>query len=144
MSYTYKYPRPMVTVDALVFADKGNKRQVLLINRKNPPFKNKWALPGGFVEMHESLEDAVVRELEEETGLKISGFRQLQAFGKPNRDPRGRTISVVFIKLLEKPRPLNAGDDAAKAEWFRLSNLPALAFDHEEIIEEGLKSVSND
>ncbi|MGM0649964.1 MAG: NUDIX domain-containing protein [Bacteroidota bacterium] len=143
MSYTYNYPRPMVTVDALVFTGNADDRHVLLIYRKNPPFKGYWALPGGFIEMDESLEHAVVRELKEETGLEIPGFRQLQAFGKPNRDPRGRTISVVFIKQLDKFQEPKAGDDAEKAAWFSLAKLPPLAFDHDKIIKVGLKFISD-
>lgn len=143
MSYTYDYPRPMVTVDALVFAGDTDNQQVLLIYRNNPPFKGNWALPGGFVEMNETLEQAAVRELEEETGLKISGFKQLYTFGKPDRDPRGRTISVVFIKQLDKPQEPKAGDDAEKAAWFSIEKLPALAFDHNKIIEVGLSFISN-
>ncbi|MEA3448507.1 MAG: NUDIX hydrolase [Bacteroidota bacterium] len=139
MSYTYKYPRPMVTVDALVFAGYGEERKVLLIRRKNPPFQGKWALPGGFVDMDEDLIDAVKRELQEETGLELSGFRQLKAFGKPGRDPRGRNISVVFVNFLEDITPPTAGDDADKAKWFKVSDLPDLAFDHDEVIQTGLK-----
>ncbi|MFW5805784.1 MAG: NUDIX domain-containing protein [Bacteroidales bacterium] len=138
MSYTYKYPRPMVTVDALVFANAGDEKQVLLINRKNPPFQGKWALPGGFVDMDEDLIDAVERELQEETGLELSGFKQLKAFGEPGRDPRGRNISVVFIKQIDMPVDPKAGDDAEKARWFYINDLPDLAFDHDEVIHTGL------
>ncbi|MDA3819495.1 MAG: NUDIX hydrolase [Candidatus Delongbacteria bacterium] len=141
MSYTYKYPRPMVTVDALVFAGYGEERKVLLIRRKNPPFQGKWALPGGFVDMDEDLDEAVERELKEETGLSLSGFKQLKAFGKPRRDPRGRNISVVFFIQIEKPVDPNAGDDAEQAKWYKVKDLPELAFDHNEVIHEGLEKI---
>ncbi len=142
MSYTYTYPRPMVTVDALVFAGAGDEKQVLLIYRKNPPFQEKWALPGGFVDMGEDLVDAVARELREETGLNLSGFKQLKAFGKPGRDPRGRNISIVFFKHIGEPLIPTAGDDADKARWFKVNDLPDLAFDHDDIIQQGLKKVN--
>jgi 8-oxo-dGTP diphosphatase len=102
MSYEYKYPRPMVTVDALVFANNGFDLNVLLIRRGNPPFKGKWALPGGFVDMDETLDHAVARELEEEAGVRIEGFRQFYTFGNPGRDPRGRSITVVFLKEISE------------------------------------------
>ncbi|MGC9332001.1 MAG: NUDIX domain-containing protein [Bacteroidales bacterium] len=139
MSYTYKYPRPMVTVDALIFAGYGEERKVLLIRRKNPPFQGKWALPGGFIDMDEDLVDAVERELKEETDLTLSGFKQLKAFGKPQRDPRGRNISVVFFMQIEKPVVPTAGDDAEQVKWHKVKDLPKLAFDHNEVIHEGLE-----
>jgi 8-oxo-dGTP diphosphatase len=138
MAYTYKYPRPMVTVDALVFAGTKPDLQVLLIQRGNEPFKGQWALPGGFVDMDEALYDAVVRELKEETGLDVVDFRQLHTFGDPGRDPRGRNISTVFMTHLPSPVEPKAGDDAALARWFPMDELPALAFDHDEVIAMGL------
>lgn len=141
MSYEYKYPRPMVTVDALVFANDGLDLNVLLIKRGNPPFKGKWALPGGFVDMDETLDHAVVRELEEEAGIRIDGFQQLYTFGNPERDPRGRNITVVFLKEISEKIYLSAGDDAAEAGWFDVKNLPELAFDHYDIIALGIKKL---
>jgi 8-oxo-dGTP diphosphatase len=132
--YTYDYPRPAVTVDVAVVTRQA-RPQVLLIRRKHPPFAGMWALPGGFVEMAESLEAAARRELFEETGIKGLKLEQVHTFGDPGRDPRGRTISVVYlarVKLAQvKPR---AGDDAAQTAWHSLHRLPVLAFDHEQIL----------
>jgi 8-oxo-dGTP diphosphatase len=132
--YAYDYPRPAVTVDVAVVTREPRPR-VLLISRKHPPFEGSWALPGGFVEMEESLETAARRELFEETGIKAARMEQLHTFGDPGRDPRGRTISVVFLARVRfakvKPR---AGDDAADAVWHFLDRHPSLAFDHREIL----------
>lgn len=133
--YAYEYPRPAVTVDALVLCKQ--RAELLLIQRKNEPFKNSWALPGGFVDMNETLEEAVKRELKEETNLTISSLKQFKTYSKVNRDPRGRTISTVFYAILDqKPSNLYAKDDAKNLKWFSLGNLPTLAFDHNEIIAE--------
>jgi 8-oxo-dGTP diphosphatase len=134
--YIYDWPRPMVTVDAVVFTFSGNNVKVLLINRKNEPFKGKWAVPGGFVDMDEELEDAVARELAEETGLKGVRLEQMHTFGKCGRDPRGRQISVAFTGIATRGQnQIRPGDDAAKAQWFDIEKLPAdLAFDHSEMI----------
>jgi len=131
----YKYPRPSLTVDAVVFKQEGVNTYVLLIQRKNPPYQNKWALPGGFVDMDETLESAVSRELMEETGISDVEFQQLHAFSSLERDPRGRTVSVVFWGWLPNKKKPVAGDDAADARWFNLNNLPLLAFDHQEILQ---------
>jgi len=132
--YTYKYPRAALTVDALVFTKKGNEKFLLLIQRGREPFKNKWALPGGFVNIDETLEQACIRELEEETGLKVSKMEQFKAYDAVNRDPRHRTISIVFSVELDEQKQVRGGDDASRADWFSLSNLPELAFDHQQII----------
>jgi 8-oxo-dGTP diphosphatase len=134
--YIYDWPRPMVTVDAAVFAFFGKKAKLLLINRGNKPFKGQWALPGGFVDIDEELEDAAVRELKEETGLSNVPLEQMHTFGKCGRDPRGRQITIVFMGVLEKrPPKIKSGDDAAKAKWFDIEKLPKnLAFDHNEVI----------
>jgi len=135
MSYTYEYPRPAVTADALVFSIEGNHLKILLIQRAKEPFEGMWALPGGFVDIDEDIDDAVARELKEETGLDLIGFHQLQAFGKPNRDPRHRTITIAYYCFLTDTPAVMGFDDAKNAKWFLLSDLPELAFDHREIIE---------
>ncbi len=132
--YTYAYPRPMVTVDAVVLASGTAAPQVLLIRRKNAPFAGFWALPGGFVDMEESLETAAARELEEETGLRGVSLSQLHTFGDVGRDPRGRNITVVYCGQLAEPSPVRAGDDAAEAAWFPARALPPMAFDHDRIV----------
>ena len=131
--YTYAYPRPAVTVDVILISKQNS---VLLIERGNEPYQGKWALPGGFIDMHETLDEACRRELEEETGLKVDYLNQFSTFGAVNRDPRGRTISVVFYSFSETEDVPKAGDDAAKAQWFPIQTLPELAFDHRQIIEE--------
>ncbi|MFP4023168.1 MAG: NUDIX domain-containing protein [Thiohalospira sp.] len=142
MVYTYAYPRPAVTVDIIVFKEVKNKNQVLLIERKNHPFKNMWALPGGFVDMDEDIETAAYRELEEETSIKNIKLTQLRAFGKPGRDPRGRTISIVYTGFLNvHKQKIEAGDDAKNLKWFYVNELPELAFDHREIIEYALANI---
>lgn len=134
MSYTYDYPRPTVTADALVFAVEGNSLKLLLIQRARAPYEGMWALPGGFVDMDEDIDDAVVRELKEETGLELSGFHQLQAFGKVGRDPRHRTITIAYYCFITELIAVKGMDDAMNAQWFSLDALPPLAFDHDEII----------
>jgi 8-oxo-dGTP diphosphatase len=107
---------------------------VLLVKRKKDPFKDKWALPGGFLEDEEPLEDGAKRELEEETGLKINSLKQLHTFGTPGRDPRGRTISITFWGEVTSEEKVEGNDDAAEADWFSINDLPELAFDHSEIL----------
>ncbi|MCF8361135.1 MAG: NUDIX hydrolase [Prolixibacteraceae bacterium] len=135
MSYTYKYPRPSVTTDAIVIAKESDQFFILLIERRNEPYKNMWALPGGFIEMDEDLIDACKRELQEETGITNIKLEELATFGKPGRDPRGRTISIVFWGIVNKKTEIKAGDDAAKVKWFNINSLPLLAFDHDKIIQ---------
>ena len=134
MGYTYDYPRPAVTVDVAIISDEAEPR-VLLIRRKHDPFAGMWALPGGFIEMNEPLEAAARRELYEETGVEAEQLTQLHTFGDPGRDPRGRTISVAYLAIVDaaklKPR---AADDAAEAGWHSLRQPPPLAFDHAEIL----------
>ena len=134
MSFTYAYPRPAVTVDAAVFKETGSGIEILLIQRGNEPFKDGWALPGGFMDMEETLEEAIYRELAEETGLKRIKLQQLQAFSTLDRDPRGRTITIVFYGMLLDEQQATAGDDASDASWFPIDSLPELAFDHAEVI----------
>lgn len=132
--YVYNYPRPMVTVDAVVFTGQDRDRRIALIRRRNEPFAGCWALPGGFLDMTESLDAAVARELKEETGLTGIPLTQFYTFGDPGRDPRGRSISVAFYGFIPVPTPLRAADDAAEAAWFPVTKLPQVAFDHDKII----------
>jgi 8-oxo-dGTP diphosphatase len=132
--YTYDYPRPAVSVDVVIVSNEPTPR-VLLVRRKHDPFAGRWALPGGFIEMDESLEAAARRELYEETGVEAEELEQLHTFGDPGRDPRGRIITVVYLAIVDaakiKPR---AADDAAEVGWHWLRQPPALAFDHAEIL----------
>lgn len=133
--YCYRYPHPAVTTDVVLFSLRDDSLQVLLIERGNAPFKGHWALPGGFVDINEDLEVCAARELAEETGVEGVYLEQLGTFGKPGRDPRERVISIAYLALAaETALSVQAGDDAAAAAWFPLKALPALAFDHAEII----------
>lgn len=134
--YCYKYPRPAVCVDIIVIYKKEKLNFVLLIKRKNSPFKNKWALPGGFVEMNETLEESAIRELYEETTIKCKTLKQFAAYGNPGRDPRGRTVSIVYYCFLNKKIKPTASDDASEAQWVSFDKIPETAFDHEIILKE--------
>ena len=144
-TFTYQYPRPMVTVDVVVFISDTDQVHVLLIQRAQEPFQGAWALPGGFVEMDESLDEAAGRELEEETGVKEVDLEQLQTYGDPDRDPRGRVISVAFCTLLPSNniQHVHGGSDASQARWFPVQELPNLAFDHSQIIADALNWVKD-
>lgn len=131
--YEYKYPHPSVTTDCVIFGFDGVSLKVLLIERGIDPYKGSWAFPGGFLNMNESAEEGAARELEEETGLTDVYIEQLQAFSAVNRDPRERVITIAFYALVNISE-VQAGDDAAKAQWFKLSEIPSLAFDHEHIL----------
>jgi 8-oxo-dGTP diphosphatase len=135
MAYTYKYPRPAVTVDALIFRSIDFGYEVLLIKRGQYPFEGLWAIPGGFVDMDETLEDAAARELQEETGLTGIELTQLHTFGAIGRDPRHRTISIVFTGFTDVHTMATADSDAADAQWYNISKLPEMAFDHAEIVQ---------
>jgi len=135
MSFTYKYPRPALTVDTVIFR-KNEQKEVLLIQRLNEPFKDLWAFPGGFVDMDETVEDAASRELFEETSLSGIVLKQFYTYSAIHRDPRHRTVSVVFVGKAKSDAEPNAGDDAKNAQWFSLNDLPALAFDHAEILKD--------
>lgn len=137
MSYTYKYPRPAVTADCVVITKEAEPK-VLLIQRGNEPYKNCWAFPGGFMEMDETTEQCAIRELKEETGLDVQYINQIGAYSKIGRDPRGRTITVAYLAIVETPIKVAGHDDAAKAEWFHINSLPPLAFDHSEIMEDAI------
>ncbi len=132
--YIYDWPRPMVSVDAIVFGFFKNKAKLLLIKRRNEPFKGKWAIPGGYIEIDEELEKAVARELAEETGLVNVPLEQMHTFGKCGRDPRGRQITIAFMGVATKGLTrIKAGDDAAAVRWFDIEKLPKdMAFDHNE------------
>jgi 8-oxo-dGTP diphosphatase len=137
MQYTYPYPRPAVTVDCLIYRKNAEGTyEIVLIKRANEPFKDKWALPGGFIDIDEELENAAKRELFEETGIIHNTLHQLFTVGTVGRDPRHRTISIIYSgKFDSKAMKIKAGDDAKQAEWFAITNLPELAFDHVKIIQ---------
>ena len=137
MEYTYKYPRPAVTADCVVMTKEANPH-VLLIERGFDPFKGRWAFPGGFMNMDETAEQCAIRELEEETGLKVSSIHQIGAYSKVDRDPRGRTITVAYLATIDAPTEVCGQDDAARAEWFPIDALPPLAFDHDDIMKDAL------
>lgn len=137
-----KYPRPAVAVDVVVFTIIDESLKVLLIKRGNEPYSGKWCLPGGFIQMSESLEDAAMRELREETNVKEVYLEQLYTFGKPRRDPRGRVVSVAYYVLVDflKISPRITGDENIKnIDWFDVNRLPSLGFDHNDIINYALK-----
>ncbi len=143
MAYTYDYPRPAVTVDCVVFLKEKKDVKVLLIRRGHYPFEGMWALPGGFVEMDETLEESAQRELQEETGLRNIALEQLHTFGNPGRDPRGRTVAVVHYGFATPENAkVKGGDDASDARWFSIEELPELAFDHEQIIRMALEKLN--
>lgn len=135
--YAYKHPRPALAVDCVVFGWDGAGLNVLLIRRGQEPFKGEWAFPGGFVQMDEDLETAAQRELQEETGLQGMFLEQLYTFGAPERDPRGRIVSVAYYALVHagKYAGLQAATDASDARWFPEMQLPPLAFDHQQILQ---------
>lgn len=140
MSYTYDYPRPAVTTDAVIFNIKSDDTlNILLIQRKNEPFRGSWALPGGFIEPEETLEQCVAREVAEETGLESIKFYPLTPFSDPDRDPRHRTISFAYWGFCKKNPKLTPASDAINARWFPVKDLPEVAFDHEKIIKKALE-----
>lgn len=140
--YCYDYPRPSVTVDVVLLTDVKPYPEVLLIRRKNPPFKNAWALPGGFIEMEETLEESALRELYEETNISDVKLTQIGTFGHTERDPRGRVITVAYLGVItNKILDVVAGSDAGEVAWYATSNLPELAFDHKIIIHTALEEI---
>ena len=139
MSHSYQYPRAALTVDCVVFGFDERELKMLLIQRGLEPFKGQWALPGGFVHVDETLDDAARRELAEETGLQNVFLEQLYTFGGMNRDPRERVVSVAHYSLVKlSDHKARAATDAANAKWFLISKLPNLAFDHAAIAEMAL------
>lgn len=135
-TYIYEYPRPAVTADIAIFTP--DMSEVLLIRRDNEPYKGRWALPGGFMDMDETLEQCAIRELKEETDIATECLWEIGAFSKVDRDPRGRTITVAYYGFADKSTPIKALDDAAEVAWHKISELPPLAFDHQEVLEKAL------
>jgi 8-oxo-dGTP diphosphatase len=137
MAYTYSFPMPVVTVDCIIYRKNTEDiYEVVLIKRAKDPFKNKWALPGGFLEMDEELEAAAKRELFEETGIDHNALQQIFTVGTIGRDPRQRTISIIYSGMYDtKTMQIKAGDDASAARWFSITELPPLAFDHNAVIQ---------
>ncbi|MEZ4233490.1 MAG: NUDIX domain-containing protein [Polyangiaceae bacterium] len=135
MSYTYEYPRPALTVDCVVFGLDEDDLKVLLVQRAGEPFRGSWALPGGFVDMQETTDDAALRELEEETGVRDVYLEQLYTFSAVNRDPRERVVSVAYYALVKlSEHAVRAATDASDAAWFSVEEATNLAFDHDEIV----------
>lgn len=136
MSFVYEYARPSVTVDGVIFGLDDDGLKILLVQRDADPFAGCWALPGGFVEMDESLDQAAQRELQEETGVSNVFLEQLYTFGQVDRDPRTRVITVAYYALVNlKDHQVEAATDARAAGWFELDDLPPLAFDHDQILQ---------
>jgi 8-oxo-dGTP diphosphatase len=136
MAYSYEYPHPAVTTDIVIFTIRQDELKILLIKRALPPFQGMWALPGGFVNLEESLEEGARRELAEETGIRDVYLEQLYTFGDPDRDPRERVITVAYYALVPSDEiDIQAGSDAEGVSWFGMQELPELAFDHPTILD---------
>jgi len=139
MAFTYEYPRPALTVDCVVFGLDEDELRLLLVERDSDPFAGRWALPGGFVQMEETLDAAARRELQEETGITRLYLEQLYTFGAPDRDPRERVVTVAYYALVKlSDHQVQAATDARSAAWFSVADLPALAFDHDKIVQVAL------
>lgn len=138
--YTYPFPRPSVTTDCVIFGYDGKDLKLLLVERGIPPFKGMWALPGGYLQMDEDAIDGAKRELFEETGLRDAYIEQFRTFSAVDRDPRGRVITIAHLALV-RISEVKGGDDAAKAQWFPLKDVPQLAFDHDMILREAMKAL---
>jgi 8-oxo-dGTP diphosphatase len=136
MAHTYEYPHPAVTTDIVIFTIRQDELKVLLIKRALPPFQGEWALPGGFINLDESLEKGARRELEEETGVAGVYLEQLYTFGQPDRDPRERVITVAYYALIPSDKiEIRAATDAEGVSWFGMEEIPELAFDHQQILQ---------
>jgi len=139
MGFTYNFPRPAVTTDTLVFREGKECIEVLLIKRKKEPYKGFWALPGGFLEIEETPIECARRELIEETNLNVKVLKEVGTFGDIDRDPRGRTITIVFYTFIHNNQQIpNPKSDAAEVKWFSVKSIPEMAFDHSDIFKEGL------
>ena len=139
-NYAYKYPRPSVTTDCVIFGFDGNSLKVLLIERGIEPYKGQWAFPGGFLNPEETAEEGALRELREETGLAAAYIDQFHTYTDPKRDPRDRVITIAYYALV-RIQEVKGGDDAAKARWFSLDEIPQLAFDHDRILRDAMKEL---
>jgi len=129
---------PLLTVDVVALADAADAPRALLVQRAHPPFAGSWALPGGFVERGERVHQAASRELCEETGLRLGDLELLGVYDTPGRDPRGETVSIVYVARLDDEQPVRGGDDASDARLFPIDSLPDLAFDHDLILADAL------
>ena len=140
-AYCYDYPRPAMTADIAVLR-LDEVPEILLIQRLDPPFEGLWALPGGFMEMEETLEETARRELMEETGIRAGELIRFDTYDKPDRDPRGRTITQVFVMIWKTDMGIpKAGSDASEIHWFGLHQLPKLAFDHKKIVSDVIRMI---
>ncbi|MDO4497277.1 MAG: NUDIX domain-containing protein [Bacteroidales bacterium] len=139
-NYCYKYPHPSVTTDCVIFGFDGQSLQVLLIERGIEPFKGRWAFPGGFLNPDESAEVGALRELKEETGLDGAYIEQFHTYTDPNRDPRERVITIAYYALV-RIQAVQGGDDAARAKWFPIEEVPQLAFDHDRILRDATRKL---
>ena len=140
--YCYHHPHPAVTTDSVVFGYDGLKLNVLLIERGGEPYRGQGAFPGGVLNIDADAPDGARRELFEETGLKVTNIQQLGAFTTPDRDPRERVISIAYFTLT-RMQDVVGGDDALKARWFPINQLPSLAFDHQQMFEQALQRLSD-
>jgi len=136
------HPRPYLTVDVVAFGDGQDGRSLLLVQRAHEPFQGQWALPGGFVEEGERTREAAARELLEETGLRLDALSLLGVYDAPGRDPRGWTVSVIYLATVAGQPPIQGADDARDARWWPVAQLPELAFDHAEVVADGLAAVA--
>ena len=141
--YAYEYPRASVTADAMIFAEKEGQIYVLLIKRGNEPYKGYWAFPGGFLNMDETVARCAERELEEETGIVLTGMQLVGIYSDVERDPRGRVITAAYAAMTTMPEAV-ASDDAVAAKWWPLNELPPLAFDHDKILVDAKKVLKID
>jgi len=136
----HKFEKPSVTTDIIIFTVQNNELKVLLVKRKFEPFKDMWAIPGGFVKIDESLENAAKRKLEEETGVKNIYLEQLYTYGDPKRDSRGRVVTIAYMALVNSENiKLKAITDVSDAQWLSIKKIPQLAFDHKKILDYSLK-----
>ena len=138
--YCYKYPHPAVTTDCVIFGFDGQSLKVLLVERGIEPYKGRWAFPGGFLNPDERAEEGARRELDEETGLEGAFIEQFHTYTEPNRDPRERVITIAYFALV-RIQEVNGGDDAAKAQWFPIEEVPQLAFDHDRILRDATRKL---